>query len=258
MEKRPILRGFTLIEVMIFIAIIAIIFAGTFQSLIAYRWIAKENMHSEALRQMLTWKKLAADLPMESLSPCIVTISADGKAKLPQKNIVENSITLYDPASGAVLADSSSVRVDSGSGEIKVTNGKLSGKKAVAKFSFLLPTTGETAVLPASEPCRMSLINAPASKIEKVELVEGSKFEEIPPYKYKAEPDGRTIGFDKSLAGKTVRVIYYGGLVKTVCTGDFLDSDLNITGKPTGKKIVRIMESYNTGNDMETGLMRVK
>ena len=258
MKKRPLLRGFTLIEAMIFIAIIAIIFAGTFQSLLAYRWIAKESMHSEALRQMLTWKKLMAEAPSDSLSPCVISISANGKAKLPQRDIVEGSVTLYDITSGAIVANSSFVSVDSDSGEITVTDRKLFGKKAAAKFTFQLPTTGETAVIPATEPCSISLFNNPIKRIEKVEMVEGVKFSEIPPYKYKAETGGNTVIFDKSLAGKTVRVTYYGGLVKTTCTGEYLDSNLNTTGKPTGMKIIRIMESYNTGNDMETGLMRVK
>jgi hypothetical protein len=243
---------------MIFIAIIAIVIAGTFHSLIAYRWIAKESIHTEAQRQMFTWKQLLTDEPVDSLSPCIVAVSADGRAKLPRREIVENSVTLYDPATGALLSNATGIKADSGSGEITVTDRKLFGKKAAAVFSFQLPFTGEVTTVSSAEPCKVSLYNSPIQKVEKVELVDGTKLTELPPYKYKAEIGGNSITFDRSLAGKPVRITYYGGLIKNICTGEYLDAGLNVTTKPTGLKIVRIKESYNTGNDIETGLMRVK
>jgi prepilin-type N-terminal cleavage/methylation domain-containing protein len=61
--------GFTLIELMIFIAVLAIIIVigtGTHRY---YQWLAKENNYSNAVRQMKLQKKILSSLPFDSLPP---------------------------------------------------------------------------------------------------------------------------------------------------------------------------------------------
>ena len=255
--------GFTLIEIMICIAIVAILFTAGLRAMSGYHWLTREAYYSSAVRQVNIQKKLVDKMPFDSLSPQVLTIPDEGQIQLAHSNILEDSIKLsvYNNNTNGftpMQLDSSLLNVDIEKGTILFLDPDMKGKKVVVKYDFLLPDYGEPVTVPKNAPYDIELFNSPAKSIVKIELVENNKCTEIPLHKVTIWENSGKIGFDKEYAGKVVRVTYIGGIIKNICSGEFLDDDLVPSIKPTQLKMVQIRESYNGKEDIKTGVLKVR
>lgn len=253
-------RGFTLIEVMIVIAIVAIIIVVTSRSISSYRWMAGETNYGSALRQAEVQKKLLEKRAFTQFPPELVTIPRDGKIKLSNENldsksvkvaVMENGVYSLQPASGIMS-------VDGEKGVVSIMDSSLAGKKALVYYEFLLPDYGEAATVPANEPYQVDVFNSPILKIQKVEEVRGSKFTVIPPDKYSFLRGAGKVKFNREYAGRPVRITYLGGMINNRCSGRFLGDDLEPANGPTALKLVKIKEDYGDKHDLEVGFLKVR
>ena len=264
MKKFLLKSGFTLIELMIGIAIVAIMFSATIRTMTAYHWMKMETYYSSAIRQMNIQEKIVEDMPFDKMPPEVLTVPDDGRLQLSHKHIVNNSvkIQLLDNKSqgfaGPRFIGESLLSVDSGSGLVTIFDPSFKGKKVIAYYNFMLPDYGEAATVPKNAPYEIELFNSPVVSIDNIEIVQDNRFTSIPLQKVRFFEDARKLSFDKELAGKIVRVTYLGGIIKNTCSGEFLDDDLKPSSIPTGIKLLKIRESYGGKQDIETGVMKVR
>ncbi len=264
MKKFIFKSGFTLIEMMICIAIIAIMFTATIRVMTAYHWMIKETYYSSALRQMNIQEKIIGDTPFDKMPPEVLSVPDDGRLQLSNKHIINDSvkIQLLDNKSqgfaGSHFIDASLFNVDNETGVVTILDPACKGKKVIAAYSFLLPDYGEAFTIPKNEPYEIELFNAPALSIENIEMVNDNRFTAVPLQKVRFFEKTRKLGFDKELAGKIIRVSYIGGIIRNTCSGEFLDDDLKPSSTPTGIKLMKIRESYGGKQDIETGVMKVR
>jgi len=254
--------GFTLIELMIFIAVLAIIIVigtGTHRY---YQWLAKENNYSNAVRQMKLQKKILSSLPFDSLPPEILPVETDGRVKLSNMDIVPGSVTLFTRKDGEgpynIALDNKSFKVDEKNGIVTLKDSLYRSKKVFVKYSFFLPDRGEAATVPLKEPYEIRLLNNPVNVIMNMELVEGDKFTLISSTFYKIKEGSKEVIIDKKYAGKVVRVTYTGNMVKNICTGEFLYDELTPAREMTRFKMIKILEDYKSLKNIETALLLVK
>lgn len=264
MKKFIFKSGFALIEMMICIAIVAIMFAGTIRTMTAYHWMIKETYYSAALRQMHIQEKIIGDVPFDRMPPEVLRVPDDGRLQLSNKHIVNDSleIQLFDSPSqgfeGPRFIDKTLLSVDSDTGLVTILDPSFKGKQVIANYDFLLPDYGEAFTVPKNEPYEIELFNPPALSIENIEMVKDNRFTSISLQKVRFFEKTQKLGFDKELAGKIVRVSYLGGIIRNTCSGEFLDDDLKPSSTPTRIKLIKIRESYGGKQDIETGVMKVR
>lgn len=264
MKKFFLKSGFTLIEMMICIAIIAIMFAGTIRTMTAYHWMTRETYYSSALRQMNVQEKIITDTPFDKVPPEVLKVPDDGRLQLSQKHIIKGSlkIHLFDGKSQGTAAhqllDASLFNVDTDNGMVTILDPSCKGKKVIAAYDFILPDYGEAFTVPVNEPHEIELFNSPVLSLENIEMVKDNRFTSVPLQKVKFFEETGKVGFDKEMAGKVIRVSYIGGIIRNTCSGEFLDEDLKPSSTPTSIKLLKIRESYGGKQDIETGVMKVR
>jgi len=256
--------GWTLIEIMIVIAIIAIVIGLCSRGLHSYQWLAKEGNYSAALRQMNIQKRLLSERSFNTMPPEVCVVSDTGRVQLSNKNIREGSVKVFlsDSEVGhgvfSKAAGLNFYKVDEASGILTILNPEYKGKKILVQYSFILPDYPETATVPRNEPYKIRLFNAPVRSVEKVELVEDNKTVEIMPGSYTLWLNSAEMSFDKQYSNKVVRVTYIGGMIKNTCSGRFLDENLNPSNTPTDIKLIKIVESYGARHNLETAFLKVR
>lgn len=261
MKKFRLKSGFTLIEIMICIAIIAIMFTGAIRIMKAYHWMTRETYYSSAVRQMRAQEKIVKEMPFGGVPPEVLGVPSDGRIQLSHKHIVDGSVKVElsgEGAAGIKLLESSLYNVDNENGLVTVLDPSCKGKRVIVSYSFLLPDYGEAVTVPKEAPYEIELSNSPVLSIEDLETVQDNRFAEVPLQKIKLFGDTGKLGFDKELAGKIVRVSYIGGMIRNTCSGEFLDDDLKPSSTPTHIKLIKICESYGAKNDLESGVMKVR
>jgi len=256
------IKGFTLIEAMIVIAILAITIVIGTQTHISCNYLAKENNYSAAMRQLNQQEKVAENLPFDTLPPEILTVSGNGKIQISGKNVIPESVTLLTvketPGSYDNPLDSTSFSIDKETGIITVKDDSYRGKKVMVKYSFLSPDYGETATVPPEEPYRIDVFNYPINTLYKIELVEGYKFTEISDKDYDFKAGTGQITLDKKYANRVVRITYTGETIKNICSGEFLDDNLKPASRATEIKLIKLQEYYEEGKNVEAGILMVK
>jgi prepilin-type N-terminal cleavage/methylation domain-containing protein len=249
-----IIKGFTLIEVMIAVALIAILFGGGIRVGESVHWLTREINCGDALRQANSLKNHIARIPFDSLPPEVLTVPPNGVINLKNHPVLQNSVNI------SLIGKNSAVpfKVDCEKGKVTIGSPGYSGKQVIINYAFTLPETGEGGTIPNTPPYRLQLSNAPIKSITSVSLLTQNGEEVLDKKSYFREPDGKGIYFAKKYAGKTVRVIYFGDNVKTNCSGGFIDDVMSYSAVPTAMKLVKITASYGTRNDLEIVDLRVK
>lgn len=257
-------RGFTLIEVMICIAIIAIVITTGAKLIKNYNWMARETHYSDAVRQMKAQKKIMSLKPFNSIPPEIHTVSRDGKIKLSNNNIIKDTVKISardKNGTGRHFSHNIPVEnfnLDENNSTLVILNNSLHGKEVLVNYKYILPDHGEAATVPEKSPYEIRLFNSPIVKLENVELVKGGKFIPISLEDYSYNKESNVICFDKKYAGKVVRVTYIGGAIKSIICGEFLDDNLQPATNPTGMKFVKIVEDYGFKHNIEIGILKVR
>ncbi|MCD4785604.1 MAG: prepilin-type N-terminal cleavage/methylation domain-containing protein [Candidatus Eremiobacteraeota bacterium] len=257
-------RGFTLIEVMICIAIIAIVVTTGAKLIKNYNWMARETHYSDAVRQMKAQKKIISTKSFNSIPPEIHILPKNGKIRLSNNNIIKDTIKISTrDKNGAGRHFSQNLPVenfnlDEGNNTLVILGNNLQGKEILVNYKYILPDRGEAATVPEKSPYEIRLFNSPIVKLENVELVKGNKFTPISSKDYSYKEDSNVICFDKKYAGKVIRVTYIGGAIKSVCSSEFIDEKLQPATNLTGMKFVKIVENYGLKHNIEIGILKVK
>lgn len=233
-------RGFTLIEVMIAIAILAIVAVVPLTGRQSLQALSREADYGFALRNATRQVDDLRAAPFDSVPPQVVTVPADGRVRLARTDLVP----------GSVLVDGSPPQaVDGATGEIQV-DPSFQGRKVVVDYRCFLPDRGEAHTVPADG--RVTLVNAPVHRVLAVRLASGERLAPVP---FEPTPDGLRVGAEAK--GRVVVVDYLGGRVRNELSGRFLTVDLLPATGAGPVKELRVEESYG-GATRRMGLTLLK
>ncbi len=113
-------RAFTLIELMIGIAILAIVLAMPRAACNSVQGLVREGDYRFALRNARYQQDLLRALPLEALPPELVKVRPDGTVPLSQPHVVPGSLQVR-------TLDGSPVRPGRGPGQVADPSGRASG-----------------------------------------------------------------------------------------------------------------------------------
>jgi prepilin-type N-terminal cleavage/methylation domain-containing protein len=245
-------RGFTLIEMMIVIAIVAIVWSTGVKTTGSLRWLTREIYYEEGLRQLRRAKEQIDETPFRLLPPISATVPPGGVIHLNTPCLFPGSVSVVDAGSGSAVAG---FKVDEEKGRIE---GLPAGRRVIVNYSFQVPETGEGAVVPASPPYEIRLSNAPARQILGLWHVEGARQEPIDGRHYSLNRGSGVLTLDGKYAGRLVRISYCGGEVVNRCSGEFLDGRLQPSARPAGLKLIRCSISYGGRHNLEIARLKAE
>jgi prepilin-type N-terminal cleavage/methylation domain-containing protein len=223
-------KAFTLIEVMIAIAVMAILLAGFSVGAINQRWFQHEANYRFAVRNGRFQLQQARQSRFRDLPPQQVVPGADGWVQLGQTDLVPGSVQVLKGGHRVV-------QVDERAGRVKLSGG---AGQAVLNYSFFAPDQGEAHTVSSAGTLRLS--NLPVVRIVRVEQASGDQLRELKDYQLDASAGILTVA--PGLAGSVVRVTYLGGALRNQVSGEFLDAQLHSSLAPGPFKWVRVEESY--------------
>jgi len=230
-------RGFTLIEIMISIALLAIVVPAAFHILNSFKWFSHEENYRYALFQAEAQIDSLKSQPFESLPPFVVTAEKDGKVRLPGRHIIQDSIRLY--LEGQQLPASSFTNKD---GVLSIT-GAFQGKRLVAECRVLLPSLQEAVSVPDKAPFEVHLQNSPVKEITEIREVKGSSFRPLAGSVCTAKKDD-IVTVNGSLAGQVLDFTYYGERLSICMNGVFVTDELKETRRASSLKLITLEQVY--------------
>ena len=157
---RGSIRAFTLIELMIGIAILAIFLAVPFGALQSSNSLNRESDYRWALANARTQKSRLQQTDFEKLPPQRLRVAADGTVSVDQEDIIDGSITVNGKTLNETLHH----------GRLLVGK-EFAGKTVTVNYRFSLSEQNEAHFLDAQRTVRLE--NAPLVRVEKVWLVRG-------------------------------------------------------------------------------------
>lgn len=213
-------RGFTLIELMITIAILAIVLFVPVTGRHSLQGLSRESDYAFALRNATRQVDDLRRAPFDSVPPVVRTVPADGFLRVPPE-VVPGSVTMdgraTEPAGGFVKAQP--------------------GRRVVLDYRCYLPDRGEAHTVPADG--RVTLLNTPVLGVVAVRLATGDRQAPLA-----ASPTADGIQVDPAHAGRVVVVDYFGSRVRNELSGRFLGRDLHPVQGPGPVKELRVEEAY--------------
>ncbi len=230
-------HGFTLIEIMICIALLAIVVPVAFHVLNSFKWFSHEENYRYAVFQAEAQIESLKSQPFESLPPFVVTAGKDGNVRLPQRHVIQDSVKLY--SEGRLIPSSSFTCKD---GVLSVT-GNLRGKRLVAECKVMLPSVEEAVTVPEEAPYEVHLQNRPVTEITEMREVKGACFTTLPKSVCAAVKDD-IVTVNGTLAGKVLDFTYYGERLSICMSGAFLADDLRETRASTSLKLITLEQVY--------------
>ena len=219
-------RGFTLIEIMITIALIAILLATTSVAWLGLGQLRREGdfrFALQAARQQLGALEAA---PFDSLPPQVLTVGPHGELKLSHRDLVPGTLRV--------------TRLDSGGAVNATALGSLAGQRVVADYEYFLPGRNEAEVVGPGG--KVALWNVPAVRVEAVRSVRGTQL--TPVTGWQLSPDRLSLQVPPALEGRAVEVDYLGQRVRNRARGRFLDEQLRELDRPSPIKLMEIREDY--------------
>lgn len=240
-------RAFTLIELMIAIAILAIIIAVPKGALHGLNRLAREDNYRHALANARYQLEQMRQEDYDSLPPQLLTVDANGQVKVSRKFLNADSVKVYregQPVEARVVAPGI-YQVDAG----------LKGQKVVVNYSFALPDKGEALVV--DERGEVELHNRPVVEVVAVHRAAGDKLTKLDGFKLLDRDSGR-LQVGAQHAGQVVLVDYLGESVRNHLESSFLDAELLPTNKPGEAKLLKVVEQYGGVLCMKLELVRSK
>jgi len=195
-------RGFTLIEVMIAIAIIAIVMAAPLAAGYQLRALQRETDASLALRSVEAHLAALHAASYTSLSPRSLQVGAGGWLTPGPQYLAEVRVLRASKPVPILEHAGSRVRV-----------GLAPGTLVRVEFSYYIGDVGETHVVNSRH---VTLRNAPPVRVEQVWLAQGERL--VPLKGFKATADG--LELPASAEGQVICVDYLGGRVQTRVRGE--------------------------------------
>ena len=232
-------RAFTLIELMICIAIFSIFLGITIHRADTVGWLAQESNYRFALRSARQQLDQLRQESFQSLPPQQLKVGRDGWVQLAHGQLVPNSLKTT-PGVRQLDLDKGRVQLEA-----------PAGASVIVDYAYFVPDQGEAHTIAADG--RISLRNSPVLKVDRVQLFHGSQSSSVG---YKLH--GNQLEFPASLAGKVVQVDYSGGSVRNQVSGMFLDDQLHTTSKASRCKLLFVQEAYGQAGVARMQLSLVK
>ena len=220
-------RAFTLIEIMICIALLAIFFSIAVQRADTGDWLSHESDYRFALRNARNQLEELRNLPFDSLPPQRLKAEAGGWVQLAHFPLLPDSVQSKAPLL--------SLDLERGRVQLQASQGDL----VVVNYAYYLSDVGEAHTVPAAPPYRISLRNAPVLQVERVQSYQGTQ---VRPASFRRIGD--ELEFSSELAGRVVSVDYSGARVRNQISGVFLNSRLQPTDQPSDCKLLYVKEAY--------------
>lgn len=195
-------RGFTLIEVMIAIAILAIVMAVPMAARQNLRSLQRETDASMALRAMEAHLTQLRQTPYSELSPRSLRVGAGGW-------LTPGPLYL---AEVRVLHKGKPVAIREHAGA-RVRVGLSPGTPVQVEFSYYIGEEGEAQLVTSRH---VTLTNAPVVRVERVWLAQGERLVPLTGW----HPTANGLELPASAEGKVVCVDYLGGRVQTRVRGE--------------------------------------
>lgn len=195
-------RGFTLIEVMIAIAILAIVGAVPLSASHSVRALQRETDASLALRAMEAHLAALRKAPYAELSPRSLTVGAGGWLTPGPQYLASVRVTQKGQAVPLLEQAGARVRV-----------GLAPGTPVQAEFSYYIGGEGETHLATSRQ---VTLSNAPVVRVERVWLAQGESLVPLTGFRV----NGDHLELPAAAEGKIVCVDYLGGRVQTKVRGE--------------------------------------
>jgi prepilin-type N-terminal cleavage/methylation domain-containing protein len=224
-------RAFTLIEVMICIALLAIFFGIAIQRANTGDWLSHESDYRFALRNARNQLEELRSLPFDGLPPQRLKAEAGGWVQLAHFPLVPDSLRCQ----AAVL----SLDLERGRVQLEATQ----GAQVVVNYAYYLSDVGEAHTVPSTPPYRVSLRNTPVLAIERVRTYQGQR---IRPATFRCIGD--ELEFGPELAGRVISVDYSGERIRNQVSGVFLSPGLQPSDAPTDCRLLYVKEAYGNSH----------
>ena len=234
-------RAFTLIEIMICIALLSIFFAIAIHRADTGGWVSQEADYRFALRNARLQLEELRGAPFDSLPPQQLKVGRDGWVQLAHGQLVPDSVR----CSSAVQS------VDNERGRVQLK--APPGQTVTVDYAYYVGDRGEAHTIPKSAPFRITLRNAPVLKVDGVHAYRGSQSRSVACRQF-----GDQLEFPAELAGQVVSVDYSGARVRNHVSGLFLDDRLGITDKPQPTRLLYVKEAYGQQGNTHVQLSLVK
>lgn len=236
-------RGFTLIELMICIAILAIVMVVPLTARNSLQSLTRESDYRLALRNATRQLDELRAEPFGAVPPAVLRVPADGRVRL--RDVVPDSLALSD-------VDGTPLATPSLQGETVEVDPALAGRQVILDYRAWLPDRQEAHTVPSRPPFVVPLVNGPALRLEAVRLATGDRQAPL-----QARLTEAGVEVPGSAAGRVVVVDYLGSRVRNQVSGRFLTLDLQPARGVGPVKELRIRESYG-GQAMAMGLTLLK
>lgn len=230
-------RAFTLIELMIAIAIIAIVFGVATASYLELGAFQRRLEYGESLVQSTSQLEVLRKENFDALPPQVATLDKTGRFKLSRDFVVADSIKVSDAKTGAEITDWI-FNAEGNSVNFKLP---VAGRTVTIEYEYCLPSTNSTYFCDSSGniPFRLGT----GVKVRGVLVASGEQLRPMTDYKI---ADGRIV-FSPSLAKKLIVLDYVDEKNCNRVSGCFLDEQLRKTKKVSGTKLLEVREPFRTG-----------
>lgn len=235
-------RGFTLIELMIGVAILAIMMAVPLASWDTLGSLMREQDYRLAARTAQLQVELLREAPLASLPPRQLKVPASGLLDLGVDNLVEGSVTLRKPDGTPLGAPQ---RVDLGTGRVQVERG-LAGREVVVNYRFGGVTgAGHGEAYTVDPEGNVRLQNVPVNRVIRVTLAQGERLSPVPSWRL-VDPTQGLLQVPGE-AGRVVLVDYGGQRLNMEVSGDFRGELLEAQTTPSPFKLLQVTVTYAGG-----------
>lgn len=226
-------RAFTLIELMIAIAILAIIFASQIPVNKVFNLFARRNINNasaiNAHRYFLNLKS------SDKYPPETLVVPNDLKIKL-NNDFYKDSLCVYF---NGKLIPKNQIKLNPGNNTITI-DPKYRGQNIVMNYKMPLNEWNEIKRIPSEKPYKIYLSNTPVFKINNVKLANGNALLDLDKSNFVFNKNESAIEFNE-YPGKCVSITYSTGGFESFITGAFTDSDMiNETFIPSDFKVIKI------------------
>ncbi|HEY4002447.1 MAG TPA: prepilin-type N-terminal cleavage/methylation domain-containing protein [Candidatus Xenobia bacterium] len=243
--RRP---AFTLIEVMICIAILAILYAVPFGTRNSYHAVVREADYRYALHNAQAQLDVVRKQPFDRLPPELIAVPTGGVLHLGHRYIEPGTLRAWTAGHRPVRFN----HVDTKAGQLAVSP-SLAGQTLVIDYQYRLPDLAETHTVAADGT--VTLWNAPVLAVDTVRAAQGDALVPL------------SIGPFDHVSGvlhvggpaQVVEVDYLGERIHNVVAGTFMDEALHPTTRPGPIKLLTVEEAYaERVNRMAVSVLRMK
>lgn len=236
-------RAFTLIEIMICIAVLAILFVTEAAHLMVFRHLRDEGREARALSQARQQLAVLHRMSFAKLPPFVGAVGRGGWTRLGPRDLLPGSISAIQLGKGALTPE----EVDAPAGTVRLP-GAAVGQPLLVDYEFYLPQRNEVHRISGDV---VELEDSPVHRVSGVWLGQGDRC--LPLTGWRLEAPNR-LRLPAAVRTGVVVVDYRGDQEAVVVSGSFVDESLRPSSAPTPFKLIRL---HSPERHWELSLLKV-